>query len=267
MRARHGMAAIGAALVVLASLAACSPPEGVDERVDQTVPPAAAAAAEPVAAPQPVTLDPGLVVATGELRSEDSLSSGRVSIVSADNGGFELVIDDFASPVSNLAVNVTTDPFTEAGYCAAAQIVYVLGTPVAAPRIVVPVGIGDLGPLADPSFLDTVLLTVNDNNAPKTGCFYPVFASTEIDWTMPDIRPDIRVADSGYTGGATGLVQMHGDRIGSYTVAAGDVLPEIAARFGLSVEDLLYLSPGRIADGDPSLAFADEVLNLDTSTR
>lgn len=264
MRVERGTAGIGAALVVLGLLTACTPaaPAAPVERA--SVSPAVASVDEE---PQPVVLDPGTVVATGELKSLDGLSSGHVSVVSAADGEFDLVIDDFVSPITNLVVNVTSEPFTEAGYCAQTQIIYVLNTTQPAPRLVARIGEGDYQLMDDPSFLDTVLLTVNEADAPRTGCFYSVFASTELDWTMPDLRPDLVVADTGYTGGATGLVEMHGERIGSYTVAAGDVFAEIAARFDITVDDLLYLNPGRIADGDPALAFVDEVFNLDTETR
>lgn len=264
MRARGVTAGFGAGLVVLGLLTSCSPAVSHSpvERSSRTD-----AVAEVGSRPQPITLEPGIVVATGELQSLDGLSSGHVTVVSADAGEFDLVIDDFVSPVTDLVVNVTSEPFTEAGYCAQTQIIYGLTITQPAPRLVARIGEGDYRLLDDPSFLDTLLLTVNDADAPRTGCFYSVFASTELDWTMPDLRPDIVVSDSGYTGGATGLVEMHGERIGSYTVASGDVMAEVAARFGLSVADLRYLNPGRLTDGDPSLAFVDEELNLDTAAR
>jgi hypothetical protein len=264
MRARRVGAGLTAALVVLATLAACTPPT-----TNRTAPPPAVPAAVESAEsePEPVVLDPGVTVATGELSSVDGLSSGRVSVVSVDGGDFELVIDDFVTPLAEMVVNLSTEPFTEEGYCAAAQIIYVFGAQPTATRVVVPMAFGDLDVMDDPSFLDTLLLTVNSNDVPRTGCFYPVFASTDLAWTISDLRPDIDVVDSGPTGGATGPVEMHGDTIGGYTVAAGDVLAEIAARFGLTSEDLLYLSPGRIADGNPATAFVDEEFNLDKATR
>jgi hypothetical protein len=265
MRIGRDMAGIAAALAVLCSLAACTPTvsSGGTERAS-AVPAAATVDAAPTS--RPLTLEPGLTVATGQLQSADGLSSGRVSVVSAPDGEFDLVIDDFASPVTSISLNVTTEPFTEAGYCAAAQVVWVLEPPQAAPRIVARIGLGDEQIMDDPSFLDTVLLTVNEADAPRTGCFYPVFASTDLVWTMPDLRPDIVVADSGPTGGAMGEVEMHGDRVGSYTVAPGDLLPEIAARFGITVDDLLYLSPGRMP-GTAGMAYVDEVFTLDKATR
>jgi hypothetical protein len=134
-----------------------------------------------------------------------------------------------------------------------------------APEMSIALGFDDLT-YGNPSYLDTVVLTLNAVE-PRTGCFYPVVALAPLTWTMPDLRPDTRVVDSGETGGATGVATDTEGRPVSYTVAPNDLLPEIAARFGITVDDLLYLNPARNPPGDPRWAHLDEVLNLDKSSR
>ena len=259
MRAVRSAIRVGAALVVLGALASCTaaPPAATEAPT-----PALTTTAEP--GPQPIVLDAGVTVATGTLASADGLTSGSAGVVSRGDGGFDLVIDGFSSPVTSLVVNLTSDPFDEQTYCEVSQVIWVLGTPTAAPRMVLPIGLGSDPTADDPSYLDTVLLTVNDADAPKTGCFYPVFASTELVWTMPDLRPDLVVTDSGSTGGATGLVDVRDGVPVGYTVAPGDVMAEIAARLGITVSDLEFLDPVRMKG---PTAQTGEVLNLDKDAR
>ena len=258
------MAGISAALVVLGTLAACAPPDRVDEVVPES---AAAAETAPTEAPSPVVLDAGVIVATGELRSADSLSSGRVSVVSSGDGWFDLVIDGFSSPVTAISVSLATEPFSEELYCEVTQVIYGFGDVDPASRIVMPMDFGSFELMHDPSFFDTLLLVNKDADAPRTGCFYPVLASADLTWTMPDVRPDIRVVDSGSTGGATGTVELDGDRPLSYSVAPGDVMEEIAGRFGITVADIFWLSPTRRPNQQDPQAYAFEVLNLDKAAR
>ena len=83
---------------------------------------------------------------------------------------------------------------------------------------------------------------------------------------MPDLRPDLTVVDNGATGGAMGPVAQNSDGPATYEVVDGDVLDEIAARFGITVLDLFYLNPAR-DKGQQRLAFVGELFNLDKARR
>jgi len=264
MRASRGTAAVVAAIVVLGSLAACSPAASPEADEQPFAEPAVVEVAD---APEQVVMAPGITVATGTLQSADGRSSGQVTVVSADDGDFDLVIDDFVSPISAISVNFATEPFTEARYCEVTQVIYGFGDVQPAPRITMSMDFGGSVPLDDPSFFDTLLLVVNESDAPRTGCFYPVFASADLVWTMPDLRPDIQPIDSGPTGGAMGTVETDGDRLLRYTVAPGDVMAEVAARFGITVADIFWLSPTRRPNSEDPVAYAFEVFNLDKAAR
>jgi hypothetical protein len=247
-------------LVAVALLAGCT-----------TVPasstePTARPATSKESKPEPVTLEEGTVVATGRFTSVDGLTTGDVAITADDEGGFTVEISRFASPVTGeLILNSSTEPFTEEAYCAEGFSTYVQGNLTPAPEMTIDLGFDELTS-GDPSYLDTLILTLNAAE-PRTGCFSPVVALAPLTWTMPDLRPDIRVVDRGETGGASGWVTVDGDRPLSYTVAPDDLLPEIAARFGVSVDDLLYLNPTRSTPGLTRKAYVDEVFNLDRAAR
>jgi hypothetical protein len=215
----------------------------------------------------PIRLDNGTVVATGELVSVDNLTSGDVSIVAVAGGEFQLEVDNFVSPPgTDLIANLSAEPFTEAAYCDGGFMMLMLNDFSPATSVSTDIPFGEIT-LGNPDFLDSLVITLNDPDAPRTGCFYSVLATAEVNWTMPDLRPDLAVKDSGPTGGASGPVTEGDHGIGSYEVVdGGDVLDEIAARFGISVLDLMYLNPAR-DKGQQRLAFAGEIFNLDKAGR
>ena len=120
---------------------------------------------------------------------------------------------------------------------------------------------------ADPSFLETVIITTFDLEGAESGCYDPILASTILTWTLPDMRPGLVLVDSGKTGGANGDVTLLDGTPLAYTVAADDLAVEVAARFGITVEDLFYLNPTRrLTLADPGIEIG-EVLNLSKAHR
>lgn len=216
---------------------------------------------------EPVVLEAGTVVATGSLTSVDGLTTGDVAVTAVGSGEFGLVISNYSSPVhADTIADLSAKPFTEEAYCANGFMTLSLGNLTLGPTITSDINFTEIT-LGNPDFLDTLVLTLNDGNAPRTGCFYPVVASAPLTWTMPDLRPDIRVFDNGSTGGATGDVTTERGIPVSYRVASGDVMAEIAARFGISVADVFYLNPAREPASQDPVAYTSEVLNLDKAGR
>jgi hypothetical protein len=252
MKLRHLLVAV----VALALLSGCTVVTPAAPEPD-TAPPSGESSTLSRA---PLRLANGSVVATGELVSVDNLTSGDVSIVAAARGEFRLEVEDFVSPPGpDLIANLSAEPFTEAAYCDGGFMMLVLNDFTPATSVTTDIPFGEIT-LGNPDFLDSLVITLNDANAPRTGCFYSVLATAELSWTMPDLRPDIAVKDSGPTGGASGPVTEGDNGIGGYEVV------EIAARFGISVLDLMYLNPAR-DKGQQRLAFAGEIFNLDKAGR
>jgi len=251
-------------LVALGALAGCT-----------VVPPAAGeppSTSTPTTTPdyeaEPAPLAAGTVVARSAFASTDGLTTGDIVITADGRHQFDYEVSNLVTPATGqIDVEFSPRPFTDQAYCDADGFaIYSTSQLRLAPAMTLnPAHTGDLD-YRSPDFFDTVLLVSTDGSIAKTGCFYPVVASADLTWTMPDQRPDLVVADSGPTGGATGPVDDVDGVPASYEVVTGDVLDEIAARFGLTVSDLFYLNPER-NKGIQRQAFSGELFNLLKSER
>lgn len=194
--------------------------------------------------------------------TQDALPSPPVGVVGTgtlDGLPFEVTWDgsDFLltglAGVSNGTLVISADPGV-VGECPAANLVYGLPVPV-------PIPLASGKNTRDVTFLSSVSLVGEYTN----DCYgYPVLSTAPILWSMQPLYPDLVVTDSGDTGGARGIVTLDGDIPVSYKVNQGDVLEEIAARFGITSDQLLWLNPRRTS---PETVFKDETLNLSPSRR
>lgn len=211
---------------------------------------------------EPPVLDVGAVVATGTLVG-DPLISGDVDVRVTGKGTFELRLLDFHSGrEGDIELRVSPIVVGPDERCTTSSMNRSYGNiPADEPAQSFPL------PRGDPSFLDTVIIAVPDLEAFEAGCYVSVAASAILDWTIPDMRPGLVVADSGKTGGATGEVTLVDGQPRSYTVAADDLAEEVAARLGISVIDLFYLNPDRPAPVPYPLLDTGEVLNLSKEHR
>lgn len=255
----------GLAVAVLVVVAGCTGP------AEPRVPPEASTtapteSAAPAAAPRP-TLDGGKVVATGTLAGD---VAGTVTITATGDDGFGVRIDDLETELDGtLSAYLSTEPFVPDEYCASRRA-GLHGFGDFAPTPTYSFALGGFGhgdsSWPDPGYLDDVVLT--RSGAPLEDCFYAVAAVAPLTWTMPDMRPGLVVTDAGSTGGARGDVEVSDGVPIDYAVVDDDRLAEIAARFGITLDDLLYLNPARVVPGDdPALAYVGETLNLDPANR
>jgi hypothetical protein len=126
-------------------------------------------------------------------------------------------------------------------------------------------------PTGDPSFLDqaVIYLPVEAESPPADGCYGDTIAIADLEWLTPQDLPEL--ADSGIRSGATGEVGTDADdALSVYVVAEGDSLGQIAARFGVSTEAVLYLNASRIGPGgllEDGTVYAGEALNLSQAAR
>jgi hypothetical protein len=232
-----------------------------------TAPEPAATATRDPAATEPTAQDGGIPasgteIATGNFTSATGTATGRVSLVT-NEGHIDVRFEDFSvEDGPELRVYLIPehlgpdDPITRPD-----SIQLELGT-LSSPtgsqeyRFGEPWSWGD----SDPTFFRT--LAVISYPALAEGSEAPATAVAPLTWTFPRPR-DVSVADSGTTGGARGEVESDGSVPISYTVAPDDLIAEIAARFGLTVRDLLWLNPVR----GKAEAIAGEKLNLSPAFR
>ncbi|MET0855088.1 MAG: LysM domain-containing protein, partial [Microterricola sp.] len=224
------------------------------------------ASASPTRTPiPPRELDVGTIVATGQLVG-DPLISGDVDVRVTGKGTYELRLLNFTSGHGGDVELLWSPHVVQPGdKCTTSIMTMSYGN--------LPVGTHQQFPVlkdfthGDPSFLDTVIISRRDPLAFQNGCYVSILASAILTWTIPDIRPGLVVVDSGWTGGATGDVTLLDGSPIAYTVASGDLAAEVAARFGITVSDLFYLNPIRIARVRYPLLEAGEVLNLSKAHR
>ena len=114
----------------------------------------------------------------------------------------------------------------------------------------------------DPTGIDQVILTTPYGLDVKGDCNATIIARADIEWTFAPLRPDLRVTDSGETGGARGTVETVDGASVAYTVAPGDLIEEVAARLGLTVSDIGYLNTVRLPEPEQATLHDGERLNL-----
>lgn len=123
-------------------------------------------------------------------------------------------------------------------------------------------GVADLGS-GDPSFLDEAVLVRGPLEfTGEVECLAEIVAHGPIEWTFPPLRSGLVAVDGGATGGARGEAVVEDGAPVAYAVAAGDLIDEVAARFGLTADDVLYLNPARTPPSGMRTLHPGEVLNL-----
>ena len=257
-------ATVSTVIVLALLLSGCTlaSPAASEPTSTRMSPPASAPTQTPITTP---TLEIGTIVATGRLIGDD-LIAGDVDVRVTGKGIFELRLLNFRSErngdVELRVVPIVVEP--GAG-CTGSPMQFSYGN--------LPPGAHHVFPLMgdflhdDPSFLDSVIISTQNPVAAPDGCHLNVLASAILDWTLPDMRPGLTVSDAGRTGGAAGIVTIVDGEPRSYTVAPDDLSVEVAARLGITEDDLFYLNPNRTAMVRHPLLQAGEVLNLSKTHR
>ncbi|MFC5930046.1 LysM domain-containing protein [Cryobacterium melibiosiphilum] len=226
---------------------------------------------------QPATLAPGQVIGTGAFASADGDTTGVLTISAAtgtegfggtegfatDEGYFTMRLTDFTSdepgPLTLLlgppSVTADTECFDSGRRFSAGEVSteptqdFVLGDET-----------------GDPSHFGNAVLT-RPNVPGDTECLASVAAVAPLVWTLPDLRSGLDPTDAGSRTHAAGTVALTDGVPTSYGVAPDDALEVIAERFGVTVDDIFYLNPGRSPNPRDPVVYAGETLNLDRARR
>lgn len=275
-------AGTGIGLSTIAIIAVGFMATGCTPTADVSVESPSASATAPASPPSadPVFVDPAdiprnTVVATATLAPPEggADAGGQVVVRTTDTGdylfelsGFHSDRPDFATTEAYRDLLLEPDPVAEIGDCLDTGLRLGIGQVTPAEDQSFNTRLSDFSQ-GDPTFFSTIAVTIGTKDR-DDGCMVDVVAAGTLEWTMPDLRPDLIAADTGAAAGARGTARLSDAGILlDYTVAAGDVLAEIAARFGITVDDILYLNPERSAPGPARQAYTGEVLNLDKTDR
>ncbi|MFJ8895955.1 LysM domain-containing protein [Leifsonia sp. NPDC102414] len=283
--ARRVLAVSGAALVVPALLTGCAlfggSPAAMPSHTKHATPKAtrtptsttatgAIGTATPSAAPvPPATLTPvpqGTVVAEGDVASPKGSIHFHYRMVSNGNNTYTAEYSGFTSTVP-VPVSVTLleippsvgDGLTFHG---------VGDHPLGGPTNAATASTALLGDVGQPSYLGTL---VTYSSAPSADGVPvelgpdKVLAVESIHWSVP-VRPsNVHPVDGGARPGANGSVTATtaSGAPKRYAIAQGDNPTDVAARFGIPTEYLLWLNPDLPGDGGNQFLYASTSLNLD----
>ncbi len=141
----------------------------------------------------------------------------------------------------------------------------VLGGPTSAPlAVAVPLD----GSGVDPSHLTTLVTysaAAAGQDVPVEIAADKVLAVTTVRWSVPARTTNVHPVDHGARPNASGQVPATtaAGAPKTYVVAPDDLIGDVAARFGITVRDLVWLNEGLQVFGDDQHLYSETDLNLD----
>lgn len=200
----------------------------------------------------------GTVLATGRLQDVSGHASGDVSVSVASDLRFQVTLSGYNSTAgSGPTVALSVDRF---GTTDGAPTVPAVDFPIgdlpneSADQVLVfdPTGRRDRGDL---SYFNSLELVTDGQ----------VVAAAPLTWTIPGFFPGLVLRDSGAAPSARGIVTDYQGSPASYAVWGDDSAIAVAKRFGITVDQLLYLNP-QLRREDVTL-LRDSRLNLSVAYR
>lgn len=188
-----------------------------------------------------------ILVPTGTIGSGTFTSdNGSTGAVRFDFDGelLTLILDDLVLPTeTQVATMVAVQPIPDEQTCYDSGMRMAFG----------PAGAGTTALdgqdldffMGDPSGIDQVILTTVIDVTGDPDCLATVVARADIEWTFEPLLADLQPTDSGPTGGARGVVETVAGASVAYTVAPGDLIEEVAARLGITVDQIFYFNTDR----------------------
>ncbi|PPF52884.1 MULTISPECIES: hypothetical protein [unclassified Rathayibacter] len=115
----------------------------------------------------------------------------------------------------------------------------------------------------DPTAIDQLVLTTRPQNDPD--CSTEIIAIADIQWSVEPQRSTLVARDTGPRAAARGETKTTNGVPTSYSVARNDLAEDVAARFGMTDDDLFYLNPFRFPSNE--ILRVGEELNLTVTAR
>lgn len=221
----------------------------------------------PLPSPTLTPVPTGTVVAEGDVASPKGSIHYHYRVVSNGDNTYSAQYSGFTSTVP-VPVSVTlldTPPRVGDGLTYHGVGDHVLGGPTNGAASASSESLGSVG---QPSYL--VALVTYSSVASADGVPVElgpnkVLAVNTVRWSVPVRQSNVHPVDGGVRSGATGTVASTtaAGAPKSYDVAQGDVVSLVAQRFGISVEDLLWLNPDLPGGAGNQYLYASTSLNLD----
>jgi len=290
----RGLTAVGIAAVTAVSLAGClsfvTPTSAHTKRSHHSASPTARPTATPTATPNPVlsyaatpgpvnaafpspTITPipaGTVVASGDVASpKGSIHFHYVMVADGDNT-FSARYSGFTStvpvPISVTLLDIAPKVGDGLTYHGVGD--HQLGGPTTTAAPESSAALNSSGPPSYLVALVTYSSVASGKGIPVELGPNKVLAVTSVSWSIPQRPTNVHPADSGARAYASGTVTAR-TATGApkrYLVAPGDVTAVVAQRFGISVEDLIWLNANLQVFGDEQFLYEGTTLNLDPNS-
>jgi hypothetical protein len=285
---RRRLAAVCIALAVTVALAGCVPGEGKavahvshthsPHATVHTARPTASATPDPAqsrpatappASTPPPTLTPvpaGTVVAEGDVTSPKGSIHFHYRMVANGDNTYSAEYSDFTSsvpvPVSVTLIDIPPSVGDGLTYHGVGN--HELGGPTSGAASASTASLGSEG---QPSYLGTLVTyssAPDSNGVPVELGPDKVLAVNSVSWDIPVRETNVHPVDGGTRAYAAGTVTANtaAGAPASYLVAAGDITSVVADRFGISIEDLIWLNANLQVFGDQQYLYEGTTLNL-----
>lgn len=255
--------------------AATNPDDQPTSEASPAVPPVPTssrpATPEPVATPLPTpTLTPvakGTVVAQGDVASPKGSIHFHYRVVSDGDNTFSAQFTGFTStvPVPIGATFLQVAPKVGDGLTYLGVADHGLGGPATAAAPLSTASFGDLGKPSSLGTLVTYSKATSTAGIPTELGPNKVLAVTSVGWNIPVRQSNVHPIDHGPRAFATGTVtaKTPAGAPRAYRVSGGDTTAMVAARFGVSVDDLIWLNKNLQVFGEKQYLFENTTINLD----
>jgi hypothetical protein len=212
----------------------------------------------------------GTVVASGNVASPKGSVHFHYAMVANGNNTFSAEYSGFTStvpvPISVTLLDVAPNVGDGLTYHGVGD--HQLGGPTTAAAPASSVALNSVGP---PSYLGTLVTyssATSANGIPVELGPNKVLAVSAVHWAIPLRQTNVHPADGGTRAYASGTVTAK-TTTGApkhYLVAPGDVTAVVAERFGISVQDLIWLNANLEVFGDQQYLYEGTTLNLDPNS-
>ena len=230
-----------------------------------------AATPEPASTPEPrptlVPVPAGTVVARGKVASPKGSIHFHYRVVANGDDTYAVDYSDFTStvPVPISVTLIGIPPKVGDGLTYHGVGDHRLGGPTTSAA---PSSSASLGDVDQPSYLTTLVTyssVASGSGVPIELGPNKVLAVDTVHWSIPVRHSNVHPVDHGARTYATGKVtETRADGAPKrYLVAPGDVTSVVAARFGISVRDLIWLNADLQVFGDQQYLYKGTTLNLD----
>ncbi|WP_260855891.1 LysM domain-containing protein [Curtobacterium sp. 9128] len=227
-------------------------------------------AAEP--APEISTIAAGTVVAEGDVASPKGSVHFHYRVVAGPDDRFVVQYSGFTStlPVPVSATFLEDAPRVGDGLTYHGIGDDQLGGATTTPSAAVSVPIDAAG--YDPSWLGALVTYSSASADPSIPVEIgpdKVLAVTKVPWSVPARTTNVHPVDAGARPNATGTVSATtaSGAPRSYVVAPDDLIGDVAARFGITVQTLIWLNGGMQVYGKQQYLYQGTTLNLDPVRR